>query len=602
MSSQKFNGYFNNWYRIRFFRLILLLILLGCNKNKLNEPQLGYLDENAIANSNGIDLLLIGAYSDLEGSSGTDIFQVGGAASNWIFGSIVGSEAYTGGSDLTDQPGIVSIESFTESSENNIVAQKWREVYDGVARSNVVLRMLTKTKGLDSSYINETKAEALFLRGYFHFEAKKTWNDIPFIDESVSYESGNYFVSNDTTWSHINNDLSFAVQHLAPTQSQPGRVNKYAAEAFLAKAYLFQKRFYEAKLLLDDLISNGETASGEKYALFENYHDNFDPKYKNGPESVFAAQVSVQDNSSGVNGNTPDFLNFPSGLFDNGYAFFLPSQYLVNHFKTNASGIPDLDHFNETDIKNDQDIESSDPFIPYAEPLDPRLDWIVGRRGIPYLDYGIHPGKNWTRNQEIFGPYVPKKMLVSNKERNVYTESNNWGGVRLSANNVNLIRFADVLLWAAETEVEIGSLDQAEKYVNMIRNRAANPSGWVHTYIDDNDPSKGFTNIPAANYVVSPYPEGWFSTNGADYARKAVRYERVLELGMEGHRFYDLVRWGIADSEINGYLANESKKRNYLSGAYFQKGKNEYFPIPQTQIDLSVDQSGKKKLKQNPGY
>ena len=171
-----------------------------------------------------------------------------------------------------------------------------------------------------------------------------------------------------------------------------------------------------------------------------------------------------------------------------------------------------------------------------------------------------------------------------------------------TANNVNLIRFADVLLWAAEVEIEIGNLNQAEEYVNRIRNRASDPSGWVHTYIDPADPSKGFTNIPAAHYYIMPYPDGYFTGKGQDFARKAVRYERMLELGMEGHRFFDLVRWGIADTEINAYLQKEKKLRSYLNDATFRKDCNEVFPIPQMEIDLSAGADGVGKLKQNPCY
>lgn len=575
-------------------------ILFACNKSKLNEPGLGSLDEPAIANKKGVEGLLIGAYSRLDGISGGDL-SYGAAGSNWIYGSVCGSEAYTGGKDKTDQADIISLEIFKPTAYNSDLAEKWASVYDGVARTDEVLRVMRKATDMSATDTTEVRAEAVFLRAFYHFEAKKIWNDIPFVDESITIDANNFHVPNDTTWSHIEDDLSYAVINLPVMQTAAGRANKYAAKALLAKAYMFEHKYVLAQPLLNDLIQNGETSSGVKYALYKKFHDNFNPAYKNGSESVFAAQISVNDGASPENGNLGDFLNYPSNL---SYNFFQPSQYLVNHFKTDpVTGLPDLNTFNNIDVKNDEGLKSSDPFTPDTISLDPRLDWTVGRRGIPYLDWGIHPGADWMYNgsQSFGGPYSPKKNSIAKSESQEYTD-NGWSGGKANSNNINFIRFADVLLWAAEVEVEIGSLDKAEEYVNMIRNRAANPDGWVHTYVDDNNPSKGFTNTSAANYKISTYPNGYFQLKGKDYARKAIRYERMLELGMEGHRFFDLVRWVIADTEINTYLEKEKTLRDYLNDAKFTENKNEYFPIPQTQIDLSAGANGVPVMIQNPGY
>ena len=158
-----------------------------------------------------------------------------------------------------------------------------------------------------------------------------------------------------------------------------------------------------------------------------------------------------------------------------------------------------------------------------------------------------------------------------------------------TANNVNLIRYADVLLWAAESEIEIGSPEIARAYINKIRERAADPAGWV----------KRPDGTPAATYKVGLYVDPWTDKN---FARTALRFERMLELGMEGHRFFDLVRWGIADIEIKAYWAKEKQKRKYLTDGDFKKNCNEYFPIPQTQIDLSAGADGVRKMKQHPCY
>ncbi len=577
------------------------ILIYSCKKTYLDKRPLGQVDETALANKKGVEGLLIGAYSLLDGVVG-DKYSWGAPASNWIYGSITGSEAYKGSEDY-DQTDIKPIENFSVTATNYFLPLKWGAVYDGVQRANDVLRVMAKAKDISPDDQKRIAAEARFLRAFFHFEAKKMWNKVPFIDETVTYANGNYHVSNEKDiWPDIENDLKYAKDNLAATPygNAVGRANKYTAMALLAKAYMFQKKFAEAKPLLEAIIGSG------KYQLV-NYHDNFNPSTKNSKESIFSAQMSVNDHSDGSNGNYGDILNFPNGFLYGQQpglccGFFMPSQYLVNHFKTDpVSGLPDLDNFNTQDVKNDQGVKSFEPFTPYDSTLDPRLDWTVGRRGIPYLDWGLHPGKRWIRVQEQNGPYSPKKNSYYKSQEGLLTENTGWtNGV--TANNVNLIRYADVLLWAAEVETETGSLDKAQDYVNIIRSRAADPNGWVHTYIDPNDPSKGFTNTAAANYFIKVYPPGYFATKGQDYARRAVYYERMLELGMEGHRFFDLVRWGIADKEINTYFLKEKTLRTYLNSASFTKNKNEYFPIPQTEIDLSAGADGVRMMKQNPGY
>jgi len=299
----------------------------------------------------------------------------------------------------------------------------------------------------------------------------------------------------------------------------------------------------------------------------------------------------VNDGANGENGNFGDIYNFPgTGIGPGGCCgFFQPSQYLVNHFKTDAiTGLPNLDHFNDWNVKYDSALTSTDAFTPYAGTLDPRLDWTVGRRGIPYLDWGDHPGASWIRDQNFGGPYSPKKTVYYRSQEGKFTDATFWGNVT-TAININLIRYADILLWAAEVEIETGNLEVAKDYINQVRRRAANPEGWV----------KRPDGSPAANYKIGEYPSAW---TDKEFARKALRYERTLELAMEGHRFFDLVRWGIADTEINAYLQKEKVLKPYLNTVNFKQNCNEYFPIPQIQLDLSAGQDGINKMKQNPCY
>ena len=640
------------------FTLTVIAIIFACNKKKLDQPALGQLDETALANKHGVEGLLIGAYALLDGVSFDDLYDpvlgpVGGGggysagASNWIYGSICGSEAYKG-SEEGDQLEIHNIEIFEADANNNYFNDKWRAAYAGVARTNAVIRVMRKAKDMTPNDTTEVRAEAVFLRAHYYFEAIKIWNKVPFVDENVTYDAGNYYLDNDTTiWPAIESDFKYAMANLPPTQAARGRANKYAAEAFLAKTYMFQRKYADAKPLLEDLIENGVTAGGQKYALTKNYGDNFNAEFKNKEEAVFSVQSSVNDGASGSNGNIGDILNFPypnGGVAPGGCCgFFPPSQWLVNHFKTDSiTGLPDLDHFNEKDLKNDAGYARDSVFTTYPGTLDPRLDWTVGRRGVPYLDWGPHPGEFWIRFP-AYGPYTPKKNTYNKSQYGHLTDPLFWSG-GATANNINLIRFADILLWAAEVAIETGNPDKARGYVNMVRMRANNQSGWV-TNEDNipyakavtnnqagfgiiNDPS--FTNIQpfdwvvrndlnqtwvlltvkadgtkvwdaysAPRYKVGQYQNIW---TDKEFAKKAVRFERVLELGMEGHRFFDLVRWEIADTEINKYFEKEKSLIHYLKDGHFVKNKNEYFPIPQHQIDLSVDVNGVQHLHQNPGY
>lgn len=578
--------------------LCALVLLSGCSKDYLAKGPLGSTNETTLSTKAGVDGLLIGAYAMLD--------RGGWPTGMWIYGGVASDDAHTGTEAGALQP-IPSFENYTAGATTSTLDTKWTYLYAGVQRANDVLRVLTQIPagGITADQATQLKAEARFLRALYHFQAAMMWRNIPYIDESVTYGSNNYKVPNtDPVWPKIEADFKFAADSLTPTKPDAGRVNSWAAKAFLAKVYMFEHKFNEAQPLLADIIAHGVTASGKPYALCEHFEDNFDPSKKNNQESVFAVQMSVNDGANGANGNTMNGIGF-SGPFGGPfptYGFYQPSFSLVNSFKTDPlTGLPLLKTWNNEDIKNDQGILSSDPFTPYTGTVDGRLDWTVGRRGIPYLDWGVNPGMNWVRQQSVAGPYLNVKgSCPQSMPQYMQTYS--------KAVNDVLIRFAQVLLWAAEVEVEIGSLSKAEMYVNLIRTRAANPEGWVHTYLDPGDPTKGFTNTPAANYKVGLYT-GEFTANGQDYAREAVRFEEKLELAMENHRFFELQRYdngtGYMADVLNAYVKHETSITGYdfgyMKGAMFKKGKNEIYAIPQSQIDLSTTDQG-PTLQQNPNY
>lgn len=563
------------------------LVFMACKSDFLKQENIGVLTEDQANSQKAARQFLTATYSALKGSGWE------GGGSNWVYGSISGGDANKG-SDAGDQAAIVPIQQFAHTPTNSYFNIKWRALYEGVARANATIRILNKLTDKDITAADKTKllAEARFLRGFYHFEAKKLWNKIPFVDETVTYQDQNFRVANTTEWTKIMDDLDFARKNLPAVQDLVGRVNKWAAEAFYGKALLFQGKYAEALPILTGVIENGVTSRGIKYDLAPSFHDMFNAERENAPEvraeSVFAYEASINDGSSGANANFDQILNFPYNAGPGGCCgFFQPSFELVNSFRTSATGLPLLDGSYNTganQVKNDQGIESTAPFTPDAGNLDPRLDWTVGRRGIPFLDWGNYPGKAWIRDQGNGGPYAPKKMSYYKSQEGKFTDGTSWTS-GLTSTNYKIMRFADVLLMAAEAEVVAGSLEKARDYVNRVRSRAAKPATWVPG--------------AAATYVINTYPGPWVDKI---LAQNAVRFERKLELAMEGHRFFDLVRWGIADVAINAFLSYEKTK---LSAAYgsatFVKGKHEYFPIPQRQIDLSTS-GGTSVLTQNPNY
>ncbi|HTQ29559.1 MAG TPA: RagB/SusD family nutrient uptake outer membrane protein [Puia sp.] len=604
------------WWMLPVLTVLLAAIIYACNKKLDIEPQ-GSLIAANVTNNSGVQGLLIGAYALLSGENvPCQNCGNGSAASNYVYGSEAADDSYKGSSP-SDQPDAIPLLtwSLAQASTSAYLDEKWVVLYAGIQRSNDVIRTLRVSTGISSADTTEYVAEARFLRGFYHFEGKKLWNNFPYVDESITYANENLDVPNYTgsayinIWPMIEADFTYAMNNLPATQPNIGRVNKWAAMAFLAKTYMYEHNYQQAKPLLDNIIANGTTSGGTPYSLAPIYQSNFNPAQKNGPESVFACQTSVNDGSStatnGGNGDTGDELNFPYNHGPGCCGFNNPSWNLVQAYKTDANGLPFLDgSYNNAPLV-------SDPSAPWTGTVDPRLDWSVGRPGKPYFDWGIIDS-TWIRDLTNDGRFVPKKNAYALSQQGTYssTETVFWGANEVDANNINLCRFADVLLWDAECEAQIGSLDQAEAYVNMVRTRAANPNGYLYLNAVYNANTSTYSpqTTPGDNYNVQPYPPGAFSGKGQAYALTAIQMERRLELAMEGQRFFDLSRWdngtGSMAATLNAYVAVEKNRIGFYlvnNTATFTKGVNEYFAIPQIELDLE-NATGKVVLKQNPGY
>jgi starch-binding outer membrane protein, SusD/RagB family len=611
------------WLTILFS---ILTISNNCSKDFLDVKPEGSLSEEVLANAEGIDVLLVGCYACLDGRSAT--WGWGSASSNWLWGDVGGMIANRG-SDAGDESDMPAIQNFSEDPTNSYLNEMWLSVYDAISRCNSAIRVTRRA--IEKGTINQEQADlflkqARTLRGWYHFEAWRMWKKIPFMDEN----SDPLVVSNkEDIRDKIIADLNEGIS-LPDNMGAIGRFNGTVSKVLLAKAEMQMNQNYADALVLLNEAKNGTKPNGAPIGLAPTFGEIFDIVNRNGIEAVYTVQYSVNDGSLGANGGYGEVLNFPYKI--NGSApagccgFFQPTQEYVNSFRT-SGGLPLLDFsYNDDPVISDEGVPVSndwlstktynsgavvtitDPSEPaYHQqkayksltdgnvgnspltspsawaltwqedpgPLDPRLDWSVGRRGIPYWDWGIHTGTDWIRDQAFAGPYSPKKQVYKKSQEGIYTETGSWTK-GFTSNGYRMIRYADLLLLLAECQIETGDLSDAMANINLVRKRASNPDGFVKE-------ADGVTN--SANYQISLYT----SFPDAGYARKALRMERKLELGMEGHRYFDLNRWGITVEELNRALAYEKTTPwgPWMYGSAFVGPEDVTYPIPQHQIDLS---------------
>lgn len=496
-----------------------------------------------------IEGLMASAYAGLESHFFGNNESFCAPITNWVF-DVRSDDAYKGGGGVSMEANIHQLEISNLTSDNATNYNKWRNNYYAIARVHQAMNAINASESLTGkdAFIGELK----LLRAYFYFDLIRIFERIPYLTEtSIATETRFDEFTRDEIFGFIKQDIKDAWNSLPETQAEEGRFGKYVAAALMAKVSAFTSDWADVIEYSDYVINSG------KYELYDNFLDMSKIEFNNRKESIMAIQFSTANNNAHINWcNLLNTTYSEGNLFGSGDDFFLASQNLVNAFRTDDKGLPLFDTFNDVKVTSD-----------YEGNVDPRLDFTVGRIGFPFRGHTYN--SKWCRAYDVYGEYSGKKGLIDPASPEM-VQGFPWGA---SALNFCLIRYADILLLKAEALIETNSsLDTARQLINMVRAKADRSIDGSYTPVELN-PMK-------ANYYVGQYPaEGW----NQDYARKAVRMERRLELAMEGNRWFDLVRWGNVLEVVNNYMQSEAKLRPYYEGASISSDEI-FLAIPLTEI------------------
>ena len=558
------------------YSVLTVLALVGttsCSDFLDDQKPQGVLDSDMVKEPSNVDNLVISAYAVF-----TTAEDVNSSFSMWNF-DVRSDDAYKGGNGTSDGDVFhqLEIEQGVLTTNWNI-NDMWVRLYNCISRVNSAISVLETTS--DSYQLKAQRlGEMKFLRAYAHFLLKRLYKNIPFImDANLKQEDYNTLsnteFNNDEGWQQIINDVEYAYSVLPLKQTDKGRPSKAAAAAFLTKAYLYKAYRQDdpssnqvTSINREDLLkvieySNPDIYSAGGFDLEADFHNNFRPEtqYENGVESIWAMQYSINDGTKNGNLNWSYGLIVPNipGVTDGGCDFYKPSQNLVNAYRTDADGHPFIDTFNNKDYDLTQDA-------------DPRLFLTVGLTGLPYefnSKYMMDASSTWSRSNGLYGYYVTLKQNVDPDCG--YMVKGSWWGTPM---NRIVFRYADVLLERAEAYAQLNETGEAIKLVNKIRLRAKQSTGMIANYPSDY----------GVKFNISTY-NGSYSQEDA---LKIVKMERRLEMGMESERFFDLVRWGEAEKVLNKYFAEETNNCSIYGEAHFTANKNEYLPIPFSQVAAS---------------
>lgn len=558
------------------YSVLTVLALVGttsCSDFLDDQKPQGVLDSDMVKDPRNVDNLVISAYAVF-----TTAEDINSSFSMWNF-DVRSDDAYKGGNGTSDGDVFhqLEIEQGVLTTNWNI-NDMWVRLYNCISRVNSAISVLETTS--DSYQLKAQRlGEMKFLRAYAHFLLKRLYKNIPFImDANLKQEDYNTLsnteFNNDEGWQQIINDVEYAYSVLPVKQTDKGRPSKAAAAAFLTKAYLYKAYRQDdpssnqvTSINREDLLkvieySNPDIYSAGGFDLEPDFHNNFRPEtqYENGVESIWAMQYSINDGTKYGNLNWSYSLIVPNipGVTDGGCDFYKPSQNLVNAYRTDADGHPFIDTFNNKDYDLTQDA-------------DPRLFLTVGLTGLPYefnSKYMMDASSTWSRSNGLYGYYVTLKQNVDPDCG--YLVKGSWWGTPM---NRIVFRYADVLLERAEAYAQLNETGEAIKLVNEIRKRAKQSTGMIANYPSDY----------GVKFNISTYN----GTYSQEDALKIVKMERRLEMGMESERFFDLVRWGEAEKVLNKYFAEETNNCSIYGDAHFTADKNEYLPIPFSQVAAS---------------
>lgn len=568
----------------------VVIFSLTCCKRFLDVKPQGALTEADAGDPGNIDGLVIAAYAWIPHEG-----IINQKMSPWL-ADIKSDDSYKGGGGLSDQTSWYMMEVFslvTPSIDNNDGI--WYGQYEGISRCNTALRALDAVDGQAFPLKNTRIAEMRFLRGYMFMQLKKWYRWIPYFDEHVTNDSiakipnhPDSATSDLFIWNDIYQDFVAAAADLPPSQDDAGRPTKYAAEAEAANALMWmayeendkhqvvninKDRLTEAMVLLDTIINN------PAYHLTPDFGDNFEFSMDNmAPESIWEWQYTHSDGTpnGNLNGGTP--LNAPWWPPQFSCCDFHKASYnMVNAFRVDANGLPLFASFNDAEI-TDRDAYFS------GNSWDPRIGHTVAIPGLPWkYQANLLFDSSGSRDPATFGYFNSLKENV---------EAGSQGLVNLfwmwNSKNETAIRLDRVLLFKAEILIQLGREAEALPIINQIRQRAAASTGKL----------KFLDGTPTLSYKISTYQDGVNCTWTHDFAWKALMWENRLEFAMEGERWFDLVRWGMAEGVLNDYFAKEMPRgRPWLKDGHFTAGRDEYMPIPQPQMNYSYG-----VYKQNPGY